>query len=65
MDGLRAARDRKGVTQERAARDLGIKPERYRSYEYGLAEPPLKLLKAMARYYCCSVDELVGFNKAE
>ena len=63
MDGLREARERKGVTQKRAAADLGIDAQRYRNYEYGKREPPLALLMQMAKYYDCSVDDLVGYKK--
>lgn len=50
MDGLRAARERKGVSQKRAAADLGINAQRYRNYEYGKREPTLALLVQMAKY---------------
>ena len=60
MDGLRAARERKGVSQKRAAADLGINAQRYRNYEYGKREPTLALLVQMAKYYNCTVAELVG-----
>ena len=63
MDGLRAARERKGVSQKRAAADLGINAQRYRNYEYGKREPTLSLLVQMAKYYNCTVDELVGYDK--
>ena len=63
MEGLRAARERKGVTQKRAAHDLGINAQRYRNYEYGKREPTLQLLVEMAKYYNCTVDELIGFRE--
>ena len=65
MDGLRAARERKGVSQKRAAADLGINAQRYRNYEYGKREPTLALLVQMAKYYNCTVDELVGYEKGK
>lgn len=63
MKGLREARERKGVTQKRAAHDLGINVARYRNYEYGKREPTLQLLVDMAKYYHCTVDELIGFRE--
>ena len=51
MKGLREARERKGVSQKRAAADLGIDAQRYRNYEYGRREPSLSLLVQMAKYY--------------
>ena len=65
MKGLREARERKGVSQKRAAADLGIDAQRYRNYEYGRREPSLSLLVQMAKYYNCIVDELVGYDKKE
>lgn len=65
MKGLREARERKGVSQKRAAADLGIDAQRYRNYEYGRREPSLSLLVQMAKYYNCTVDELVGYDKKE
>ena len=65
MKGLREARERKGVSQKRAAADLGIDAQGYRNYEYGRREPSLSLLVQMAKYYNCTVDELVGYDKKE
>lgn len=65
MKGLREARERKGVSQKRAAQDLGINAQRYRNYEYGKREPTLALLVEMAKYYRCTVDELVGYKEDE
>ena len=65
MKGLREARERKGVSQKRAAQDLGINVQRYRNYEYGKREPTLAWLVEMAKYYHCTVDELVGFKEDE
>lgn len=59
MEGLRKKREEKGVSQKRAAKDLNLEAQTYRSYEYGLREPKLETLKEMAKYYNCSIEELL------
>lgn len=59
MEGLRKKREEKGITQIRAARDLKLAVQTYRRYEYGEREPKFKTLKEMAKYFECSVDELL------
>lgn len=59
MEGLRKKRKDKGITQMQAAKDLNLATQTYRNYEYGEREPKLETLKEMAKYFDCSVDELL------
>lgn len=60
MEKLREYRREKGVTQIRAAKDLGLTTAAYRNYEYGNREPNIATLKKMAVYYGVTVDELIN-----
>jgi transcriptional regulator with XRE-family HTH domain len=47
------------LTQEDVAASLGITRARYSSYEERRREPPLAILKEIAKYYACTLDELI------
>jgi transcriptional regulator with XRE-family HTH domain len=63
MDALsKKLRQMRGSTyQKDVALDLGIPPQTYSAYENG-RDPDLLMLAALATYYGCSVDYLIGLS---
>ncbi len=59
MKGLIAKRKALGLTQKAAADKLGLTFRTYCNYEYGNREPNIETLKRMARFFDCSIDELI------
>ena len=57
---IRALRERKGVSQSRAAKDMGIVRTTYSNYEAGNREPDLDTIKKIADYFEVSTDYLLG-----
>lgn len=60
QERLRLARKSKGITQEEAAKQLGISLRTYRRYETGEAEPGIITVVAIADLYKISIDYLTG-----
>ena len=60
QERLRLARKSKGITQEEAAKQLGISLRTYRRYETGEAEPGIIIVVAIADLYEISIDYLTG-----
>lgn len=56
---IREMRERKRVTQAELAKVLGITPGAVSLWECGRREPDIDCLKAMARYFGCTVDDLI------
>lgn len=56
---LRVLRKAIGVTQEVAAKNLGILRPTYGAYEESRAEPPIHVLIQMCNYFDVSFDDLV------
>ena len=56
---LRDLREQMGLTQQEAAKELGLPYNTYRKYEYGHTKPPIEVLCAMADLYGLSVDQIV------
>lgn len=52
------------ISQAAVAKELLMEAERYRKYERGEREPPLDILVVLARFYGCSVDELLGLSSS-
>ncbi len=61
---LRAAREKKGMTQQQVADVLGIDKTTYSGYETGKREPDVFKIKALAKLFEVSGDELLetGFH---
>lgn len=57
---IRLLRDEKRLTQEDAARELGISPRNYQRLEADGAVPSYQSLVAIGEYYDVSLDFLVG-----
>ena len=60
QERLRLARKSKGITQEEAAKQLGISLRTYRRCETGEAEPGIFTVVAIANLYETSIDYLTG-----
>ena len=58
-DNLRALRTRAGLSQDAAAREVGVSYNTLRSWEHGTV-PAATNLPALARAYGCSTDQLLG-----
>ena len=56
---IRAGRVNVGLTQEKAAKELGITRATLSSYESGKTIPDIEMGKKMAALYKTTVDELV------
>ena len=56
---LAALRNNLGLTQREVAGRLGIPFQRYNHYETGRNEPDIETLKAIARFFDVSLDELL------
>ena len=55
----------KGMTQEQLAQVLNISPAAISKWERDLATPSIELLWALANFFGCSIDELVGRTSAQ
>ena len=60
---LRAARMKKGLTQQELADRIGIALQSYQRYEQGNREPSLKTLSTLADLLDVSADYLLGREK--
>ena len=59
MKGLAKKRQERGLTLRQTANALGLKYQTYCNYEYGNREPSLNILKAIAAFFECTVDDLL------
>ena len=59
MDGLKAIRKAKNLTQQKVALDLNITREALSYYESGKREPSFQMLIQMSKYFGVSIDYLI------
>ncbi len=59
MNGLALKRKERKLTHKQLADSLGLPIQTYRNYEYGKREPKIEILKLMAKYFSCTIDELL------
>lgn len=59
MNGLKAKREAKGLSLAQMARELGLAFQTYCNYEYGRRQASYIVLKAMAAFFECTIDELL------
>lgn len=59
MKGLAQKRKEKGLTHKAIAECLGLSIQTYRNYEYGDREPKIEMLRKMADFFGCTIDELL------
>jgi len=60
---LKELRKKKGVSQEDAAKALGITLRTYQNYEYGQREPNIEMILKLSDYFNVSTDYLLGREK--
>lgn len=60
---LKELRKKINKTQEEVANELRIKKQNYQNYELGKREPDIETLCKLAKYFNCSLDDLVGIKK--
>ena len=58
---LKELREVRGVSMKETAKNIGIPYTTYVNYEKGAREPNSETLVAIARFYKCSIDYLLGF----
>ena len=59
---LKEVRIEKGVSQEKAAKDLGLSKSAISNYETGLRQPTYDILIKLCKYYNVSADYLLGLT---
>lgn len=59
MKGLKKQRIDKDVTQEEVSRATGISIHALRTYEQGKRNPKMKTLEILAKYFGCTIEELL------
>ena len=59
MLGLKLMRIKNKLTQAQLAEKLELSVKQIRNYEQGLREPNLTTLKAMGKFFQCTIDELL------
>lgn len=64
-DNLKFYRKAHGMTQQKLANELKIDRSTYSFYELGKARPKFEVLKAIAKIFGITVDELLGNNEGE
>lgn len=59
MKGLKIQRIKRGVTQEELAAATALTVRQIRSYEQGQRNPKPQTLECIAKYFGCTIDELL------
>jgi len=62
QERLRQVRREKGLSQKRAASELGLTDTGYRNYETGARRPTFEVLPRLARFFGVSSDYLLGLS---
>ena len=62
-ENLRAARERKNMTQKDVADNIGVAKSTYSLYESGNREPNVQTIKKLADLLNVSADNLLGLNQ--
>ena len=65
MNNLRLLRQEKSLTIAKAAENLGIPFETYRSYEIGRNQADYETLIKIAEFYQVSIDYVIGRTRLE
>lgn len=60
FDRLKLLRDKRGLSQERASKMMGIVRSTYANYEAGNREPDNDTLKKFSEFFEVSTDYLIG-----
>lgn len=62
-ENLKAARERKGISQKDMAESIGVAKSTYSLYESGNREPNVQTIKKIADVLNVSADELLGITE--
>ena len=62
-ENLRAARERKNMTQKDVADNIGVAKSTYSLYESGNREPNVQTIKKLADLLNVSANDLLGLNQ--
>lgn len=62
---IKEIRTAKGISQRKAALDLGLSPVVYGRYENGIRKPEPEMLATIADYLGVTVDELIGREETD
>lgn len=62
QSNIKFLRERKKVSQESIANDLGFKRTTLNNYENGYAQPKLEMLPFFSKYYRVSIDTLINVD---
>lgn len=62
MERLKDLREGKNLTQTELAKMLSVSQTTYSRYETGELNIPIVSLKILAKFYCTSIDYLVGLT---
>ncbi len=60
---LKDLREDRDLTQEMLAEILKATQQQYSKYENGIQEIPIRHLITLAKFYCVSIDYIVGISK--
>lgn len=63
MIKLKELREAAKMSQTELAKKLNLSQRTISSYETGTNEPDIQTLKIIAKYFNCSIDYLLDFNK--
>ncbi len=59
MEGLKSKRVERGLKQSWVANKLGVKANTLSQWENGIREPNLTMLKKLAKFFECTIEELL------
>ena len=62
---LKQLRQKKGMTQEQLAAALFVSYQTISKWEREDADPDIQMLIRIAKYFHCSIDELIGYGEDE
>ena len=62
---FKKARERSGLSQQELAQALGVDQSTVCLWETGKTKPRAKLLPALAKTLCCSIDDLLAEDAPE
>jgi transcriptional regulator with XRE-family HTH domain len=62
-ENIRRLRRERDLTQEELARKISVSPKTVSKWERGDGYPDIELLPALAAFFECSVDDLLGMDK--
>lgn len=65
IKNLKELRNKKGVSQQKLADDIGVSQQSVNKYENHNVEPDINTLMSIADYFSTSVDYLVGHTEIE